>query len=74
MPTISFTVSVAAANELNAAFGEGYQATLPNGQPNPETQAQFSRRQLIAWMKHHVMQYRRRVAAEAAAASDPDIT
>lgn len=74
MPTISLTLSTAAATELTDAFGVDYQATLPDGSANPEPKAQFARRQLIAMVKEHVLLYRRRQAAAAASASEPDIT
>jgi hypothetical protein len=74
MPTITLTISASAASELNDTFGVGYQATLPSGQPNPETKQQFARRHIIALLKQHVMLYRKRQAAAAIAATEPDIT
>lgn len=73
MPTISLTLSTAAANELTDAFGENYPDTI-NGQPNPETKAQFAKRQLVALIKQQVMSFRRTQAAAAASAVDPEIT
>ena len=33
----------------------GYSATLFDGSPNPETKAQFARRQIILWIKDIVV-------------------
>lgn len=74
MATLTITLSAAASNEVTDAFGAGYQATI-DGQPNPETKAQYARRQIIAMLKRHVINYRERLAAAAAAQGvDPDIT
>lgn len=56
----------------------GYQATLDNGSPNPETRAQFAKRKLMELIKQAVreaeMETARNVAATTAAASvDNDI-
>lgn len=74
MATLTLTLSDAAMAELRDAFGENYRATLPNGSPNPQTKAQYSRQQLIDWIKTYIRDYRRRQAALAAAADEPDIT
>lgn len=73
MPTLSFTLSTAASTEVTDAFGADYQPLI-DGQPNPETKAQFARRQIVAFLKLHVREYRRREAAAAVAGTDPDIT
>ena len=73
MPTLSFTVSTAASNEITDAFAVDYQPVI-DGELNPESKQQFARRQIIAFLKLHVVQHRRNVAAVAAAGTDPDIT
>ena len=83
MPTLTVTLSAAAANELTDAFGTAYQATIQtgvdaNGGPimgaNPETKNVFARRQVIALLKQHVLLYRKRQAAATMAPAEPDIT
>lgn len=73
MPTLTLTLSAGASSELTDAFSAGYQATI-NGSPNPETQAQYARRQVIALLKEHVLLYRKRQAAATMSTVDPDIT
>lgn len=56
----------------------GYQATLDNGSPNPETKGQFAKRKLMEIIKHAVreaeMETARNVAATTAGTSvDNDI-
>lgn len=43
-----------------------YRDTLPDGTPNPETRAQFARRQVILWVKRTVRQAEVEAAREAA--------
>lgn len=73
MPSLTFTLTSPALAEVVDAFGESYQATI-GGQPNPETKAQYARRQVIALLKSHVRLYRKRIAAAASSQVDPDIT
>jgi hypothetical protein len=35
----------------------GYRPTLPDGSPNPQTQAQFAKQQLIDWVRSQVTIY-----------------
>lgn len=85
MPTVSLTLSAAAANEVNDAFASlySYQATIQtgvdgDGHPvmgaNTETKAQFVKRKMIEFVKERVMTYRRQVALAAVSATDSDIT
>lgn len=43
----------------------GYQPTI-DGQPNPETRAQFCKRQVAVFVKNCVRSYEANIAAEAA--------
>lgn len=83
MPTLTVTLSAAAANELTDAFGISYQATIQtgvdaNGVPimgaNPQTKNAFSRQQVIALLKSHVLLHRKRQAAATMISTDPDMT
>lgn len=74
--TISLQLSDAAAAEVvNALCAQyNYQATDGDGQPNPETPAQFARRMLIQWVKGVVLTQRRATALAAIDTTDPAVT
>lgn len=89
MPTVSLTLSVQAANEVNDAFAAlyGYQATVTkqtgsdNGGnpvfitvPNPESKAQFAKRKIAEFIKERVITYRRQVALAAVSTADADVS
>jgi hypothetical protein len=76
MPTITLTLSDAAATELvDALCAQGlYSPVLGDGSPNPETRAQFARRMILVGLKRIVREYRRSVLAGTADPTDPDIT
>ena len=79
MPTITYTVSAAAATEIvDALCGVfHYRDTIlvaGNPQPNPETRAQFARRMQVQWLKERVLEYRRAVALATANPADPEIS
>jgi hypothetical protein len=58
----------------------GYQATLPDPNvsggtiPNPETRAQFAKRQISVWLNHELIAYRRWLKEQQADNTDPGIT
>lgn len=56
--TLTITLTDAQGARAIAAIcaRHGYQATI-DGQPNPETQAQFAKRMLIEWVKVNVTTY-----------------
>lgn len=66
--TISFTLSNADAQLVQDAFTitYGYVPTLPDGSANPESEAQFTKRQIQEFIKQVVRAYRVNVAVEAA--------
>jgi len=76
MPIITLTLSNAAAAEVVDAFCEvgGYQATLPDGSPNPVTRAEFARQVLIQRIRRMVLDRRERAALAAVDGTPPDIT
>lgn len=79
VPTTNFTLKVpsAAVERIATAFcaSYGYQATLEDGTPNPQTPLQFTQRRLMAYIKEVVISYEANDAAETAretAAADAD--
>lgn len=77
MATLTFTVPDAALPELIdalCALPPPYQATLPDGSPNPMTRAVFARNRVIQYLKQMTMLYRRRQAEATASPVEPDIT
>jgi hypothetical protein len=74
MVTFSFNVSEATAAELVQAlcYLHRYQPVI-DGAPNPETPAEFTRRQLVQTMNDTVIRYRERRAAELIDRTPPDI-
>ena len=80
--TLSYTLSDAQAAEVVDALCQryGYQDTLPDpnnaGQtiPNPETRAQFAKRQVAEFIKHEGLAYRRWLAENSASTADVVIT
>ncbi len=50
----------------------GYQATI-NGQPNPQTTAQFAKQQLGTYVKNAVVDYQAMQAQQAIVAPDPSL-
>jgi hypothetical protein len=74
MTTFSFNVSEATAAELVHAlcYLHRYQPVI-NGALNPETPAEFTRRQLVQMMNDVVLRYRHRRAAELVDQTPPDI-
>lgn len=69
MPTIQIDIPVAgdltrAVSAVCIAFN--YQATLPGGGANPETQNQFAKRMLANWVKSIVADVEGRSAANTA--------
>lgn len=71
MAQITITIPDAVVQRVLTAMCNtyGYQATLPDGTPNPQTQAQFARAQLAAYVKAVVTAYEATQAAEAARVS-----
>jgi hypothetical protein len=67
MPTLSLTLTDAALAKLVDAMCDVYRysATLPNGNANPETRAQFARRMVIVQLKQQVRQAEGRKAQAA---------
>lgn len=86
MPTISITLSAAAATEFTDAMcaAHNYPATViqmigdppvPTEVPNPETRTVFARRMLLERMKSFVRDYRHQQARTTTnAQADADIT
>ncbi len=50
----------------------GYEAEI-DGQPNPETAAQYSRRKIALWLKFLVLQHEKEAARQAAGDSVTEI-
>lgn len=75
MPTVSITLSASATAEVNDAFAAlyGYRATI-DGQPNPESKAQFTKRKIIEFIKERVITYRKQVALATVNSANVDIT
>jgi hypothetical protein len=48
-----------------------YSATLPNGDPNPQTEAQFAKQQIANWVKNVVTRYE---SEQAAVNNDINVT
>lgn len=76
MAQLSITIPDAVAARVNNAFADayGYQATI-NGQPNPQTKAQFAKARVIDFIRAVVRGQESNVASEAArvtAISDAD--
>lgn len=73
MAVISLTIPDVQLPRVLAALSTrgGYSATLPNGQPNPQTQAQFAKAQIILYVKEIVKQEE---AKAAAAVNDIDVS
>lgn len=71
MATITLTIGNGTLTDLINAFGETYQATLPDGTPNPQTKVQFAKEQVRQMLKSQVIEYKKRQASPPA---DPDIT
>lgn len=46
----------------------GYQATLPDGTTNPQTQNQFAKQQIIAFVKNQILENRNRTAQSGVSA------
>lgn len=80
--TLSYTLSDAQGAEAIDAFCARYGYTSmvpdPNVQggtiPNPETRAQFAKRQVAEWMKSEVLKYRDYVASQSVDKTPPTIT
>lgn len=79
MPQLSFNLSSQALNELvdcECYFGN-YQPIV-DGLPNPESKAQFAKRNQIEYLKNRVREYRKQqaeiVARAAVSVVEPDIT
>lgn len=68
MAQITITVPDAALPRVLAAFATayGYQATLPDGTANPQTQAQFAKQKLADHVKAVVTTHEANKAAEDA--------
>lgn len=64
MATMTMTIPDAMLPRVVAAFAatHGYRATLPNGDPNPQTPAQFARAQVANFIKHTVTNYESELA------------
>lgn len=79
MATLTFNLTPAELTELVACecFFNNYQPII-NGSANPESMGQFARRKQIEFMKGRVVEYRKQLAAKAAAdaasAVEPGIT
>ena len=73
--TFSFDTGSVTLSDLNDALATefGYQATI-NGQPNPETKAQYNRRILGRWIRDAYRNGKRKELVAAAEASVPDVT
>lgn len=58
MATIVINIPDAVAPRVVDAFAKrfDYQETLPDGSPNPETKAQFAKRQVVRFVKNVVRQ------------------
>lgn len=71
MAQITVTIPDAVLPRVLAAFAAsyGYQATMPGGAPNPQTQAQFAKQKLADYVKAVVTAYEASQAAEGARTS-----
>jgi hypothetical protein len=49
----------------------GYQTVLPDGSPNPQTQTQFAKQQVVNYLRQTVISYER---SQAATPADPVVT
>lgn len=67
MATLSITIPNEIAVRVNDAIAGmyGYQDTI-DGEPNPQTKAQFSKQQVINFLKETVKAYEANLASEAA--------
>ncbi|HLE04142.1 MAG TPA: hypothetical protein VI729_05965 [Anaerolineales bacterium] len=76
MPDITFTLSAAHLTRLVDAIcaTEGYEATLDDGRPNPETRPQFSRRMIREHLRHVVRDYENELARAAVQSPLIDVT
>lgn len=67
MPTITFTLSAGdltkVTNALSVRFG--YSATLPNGDPNPQTAGEFVRLRIGQWVKEQTLEHEQNLARVA---------
>jgi hypothetical protein len=68
MAQVVITIPDAQVTRVNDAFAAvyGYQATLPNGDPNPQTKAQFAKARTIDYIKDVVKSYEAQRDAEVA--------
>ena len=59
MATMTVTIPDAQVPRVTTAVcaSGGYQATLPDGSPNPVTQVEFVRQQITGFLKHTVVVY-----------------
>lgn len=74
MPTVCFTLSGADLVRLVTAICTrfGYSATLPNGDPNPQTPQEFTRLRIAQWARHETIAHEL-ATAQAAVAAPTDI-
>ena len=68
MATVSFTIPDAVMPRVTDAFVAvyGYSSTLPNGDPNPETQVQFARRMVREYVRNVLAAFEAGSAGETA--------
>lgn len=68
MATITLNIPDANINRVTNAVADryGYSAVLPNGQPNPQTKAAFTKAWLISTIKQAVKEQEGMIAAQTA--------
>ena len=76
MATISFNVTPANLSRLEDVMAErgGYSATLADGEPNPQTKAQFAKSEIARIIKDVVREYELAVARSAVTVSEVTLT
>lgn len=71
MATFTLTIPNNKLQDTIDAWSEGYQSTLPDGSPNPQTRAQYAREQIRQAVNNHVYQY---LIRQQTPPEDPGIT
>jgi hypothetical protein len=59
MANFTITIPNDKLPDLIAAYSVDYMETLPNGQPNPQTRAQYAKEELLRTIKQRVIDYKK---------------
>ena len=74
MANITFTIQDADLQDYIDAFGQDYQATI-DGEPNPQTKAQFAKKIVAGILASEVVNYRKaQQLVNLASVEEPNIT